>query len=164
MKERFTTWQPWLSTAARLSLAGVWFWAGWPKLIDGDGTIRSVRAFRILQDPLVVPFAYALPLVELILGVLLVAGLFTRVAATLTAGMMIMFLGGIVSAWAHGLSIDCGCFGNTGTFVNDPVPGYIRDIFRDSGYLLVALFLARWPRSFAAADRLLQSPPVTTQV
>jgi uncharacterized membrane protein YphA (DoxX/SURF4 family) len=161
MIQRFTAWQPWLSTAARLFLAGVFLWAGWPKLIDGDGTVRSVQAFRILGDAFVTPFAYALPMVELALAGLLLAGLFTRAAAVVTAAMMVMFLGGIVQAWARGLSINCGCFGNTGALVTDPVPGYITDILRDTGFLLVALFLARWPRSAVAADRFLQ-PPATT--
>jgi uncharacterized membrane protein YphA (DoxX/SURF4 family) len=154
--QRLTTWQPWLSTVARLFLAGVFIWAGWPKLLDGDGTIRSVRAFKLLPESLVVPFAFALPMVELVLAALLIAGLFTRIAALVTAAMMVMFLFGIVHAWVNGLSIDCGCFGNTGKTVTDPVPGYIQDTLRDGGFLLVALYLARWPRSVVAVDRLLQ--------
>jgi uncharacterized membrane protein YphA (DoxX/SURF4 family) len=86
-------------------------------------------------------------------------GLFTRAAAGVFAGMMIMFLGGIVSAWARGLSIDCGCFGNTGTFVADPVPGYIKDIVRDTAYLAVALAVVRWPRGVLDLDRLLGLAP-----
>lgn len=163
MTRRFTAWQPWLSTAARIFLAGVFLFAGWPKFVDGDGTIRSVRAFRLLPEALVVPFGYALPLVELALALILLAGLFTRVAALVTTGMMVMFLFGIAMAWGRGLSIECGCFGNTGTLVNDPVPGYIADILRDTGFLLVALFLARWPRSAVAADRFLQPTPTSAR-
>lgn len=154
-------WQPRLSTAARLFLAGVFFWSGWPKLLDPDGTVRSVRAFQILPEPLVQPFGYALPVVELAIAVLLVAGLFTRLAALAYAGMMVMFLIGIVAAWARGLSIDCGCFGSAGTLVADPVPGYIRDILRDTGLLLLALALARWPRGVLDADRLLGLSPAS---
>ncbi|HEY6794536.1 MAG TPA: MauE/DoxX family redox-associated membrane protein [Kineosporiaceae bacterium] len=163
MTHRFAVAQPWLSTAARLFLAGVFIWAGWPKLIDGDGTVLSVRAFRILPDPVVTPFAYALPMVELALAGLLIAGLLTRLAALVTAAMMVMFLGGIIQAWARGLSIECGCFGNTGALVTDPVPGYITDILRDIGFLLVALYLARWPRSAVAVDRFLQPSPTTAR-
>jgi uncharacterized membrane protein YphA (DoxX/SURF4 family) len=163
MIRRFPVWQPWLSTAARLFLAGVFIFAGWPKLIDSDGTIRSVRAFKLLPEALIVPFGYALPMVELTVAALLIAGLFTRVAALLTAGMMLMFLFGIVMAWARGLSIQCGCFGNAGALVSDPVPGYIEDILRDTGFLLVALFLARWPRTPVAADRFLQPSPTSAR-
>jgi uncharacterized membrane protein YphA (DoxX/SURF4 family) len=151
--------QPWLSIAGRLLLAGVFLWAGWPKLLDPDGTVRSVRAFQILPDALAPAFGYALPVVELAVAVLLLVGLFTRAAALVFAGMMVMFLGGIIAAWARGLSIDCGCFGNTGTFVTDPVPGYIKDIVRDTAYLVVALAVARWPRGVLDADRLLGLAP-----
>ena len=156
---RITAWQPWLSVAARLFLAGVFLWAGWPKLLDPDGTVRSVRAFQLLPEALVSPFGYALPVVELAIAALLVAGLFTRIAALLTAGMMVMFLFGIASAWARGLSINCGCFGNAGALVVDPVPGYIKDILRDSGFLIVAVGLARWPASRLSADRFLRLTP-----
>jgi len=161
---RFTAAQPWLSTAARLFLAGVFIWAGWPKLVHSDGTVLSVRAFKLVPEPLVVPFAYALPMVELAVALLLIAGLFTRVSAVITAVMMVVFIGGIASAWARGLKIECGCFGNTGSLVTDPVPGFIRDLLRDSGFLLVALFLARWPRSVAAVDRFLVLPPAPARV
>jgi len=156
---RITAWQPWLSVAARLFLAGVFLWAGWPKLLDPDGTVRSVRAFQLLPEALVSPFGYALPVVELAIAALLVAGLFTRIAALLTAGMMVMFLIGIASAWARGLSINCGCFGNAGALVVDPVPGYIKDILRDSGFLIVAVGLARWPASRLSADQFLRLTP-----
>jgi uncharacterized membrane protein YphA (DoxX/SURF4 family) len=158
---RFALWQPWLSTLARLSLAGVWFSAGWPKLMDTEGTVRSVRAFQLLPEVLVRPFAYGLPALELVLGVLLLVGLGTRLAAALTAGLMVMFLFGIAAAWARGLSIDCGCFGGGGA-VADPVPGYIRDILRDTGFLALAGFLLWRPFSrFSLDAHLGVTPPVS---
>jgi uncharacterized membrane protein YphA (DoxX/SURF4 family) len=163
MIRRLSLAQPWLSTAARIFLAGVFFWAGWPKLLDAEGTVRSVRAFRLLPEALVGPFGYALPVIELAVGLLLLAGLFTRIAALITAGLMVMFLFGIVMAWARGLSIECGCFGNAGTLVQDPVPGYIRDILRDIGFLLLALGLARWPRSMWSADDYLHLTPASAR-
>lgn len=150
--KRFEVWQPWLATLVRLALAAVWFWAGWPKLLDTEGTVRSVRAFQLLPEAAVRPFAYGLPALELVLGVLLVLGFGTRLAAALTGALMLMFLFGIAMAWARGLSIDCGCFGNTGAQVADPVPGYIRDILRDVGLLAMAAFLVRWPFSRLSLD------------
>jgi uncharacterized membrane protein YphA (DoxX/SURF4 family) len=152
----FRAAQPWLTVAARLFLAYVWFDAGWPKFTDSAGTVRSVRAFQILPEALVPAFGYTLPIVELALGVLLLLGLFTRLSAVATGLLMLVFIGGIVSAWTRGLSIDCGCFGNTGSYVPDPVPGYIRDLLRDTGFLACAAFIALWPRTPLAVDRFLR--------
>lgn len=159
MRERFSVFQPWTSTVARLFLVGVFALAGWPKLTDQEATVRSVRAFDLLPEALVRPFAFGLPLLELSLALLLLLGLGTRLASGLVGCLLIMFLFGIAMAWARGLSIDCGCFGNTGTEVPDPVPGYIKDLFRDTGFLIVAAFLVRWPRSRFSLDNLLQLYP-----
>jgi uncharacterized membrane protein YphA (DoxX/SURF4 family) len=159
MIRRFWVAQPWLTVAARLFLVYIWFDAGWPKLLDPPGTVRSVRAFQILPEALVPAFGYTLPVIELALGLLLLIGLFTRLAALATAVLMVVFLAGIASAWARGLAIDCGCFGNTGSLVADPVPGYIRDLLRDTGFLLVALFVAKWPRGPVDLERLLGLTP-----
>ena len=152
---RFRTGQPWLSTVSRLFLAGVWIWAGWPKITDLEGTVRSVRAFQLVPEAVIRPFAYGLPALELGLALLLLLGLGTRLAAVVTAGLMVMFMFGIAMAWARGLSIDCGCFGNTGATVADPVPGYIRDLFRDLLFLGAAVLLVRWPHSRLSLDAAL---------
>ena len=155
MKSRLTTAQPWLSTVARIFLAGVFLYAGWPKFTDSEGTVRSVRAFKLLPEAVVRPFAYGLPMLELVVALVLLLGLATRIAALVTAALMAMFMFGIVMAWARGLNIDCGCFGNTGAAAVDPVGGYIRDLLRDSGLLLLALLLARWPFSRLSLDGML---------
>ena len=48
------------------------------------------------------------------MGALLLAGLLTRGAAAVAGLLMLVFVAGIASAWARGLSIDCGCFGTGG--------------------------------------------------
>ncbi len=155
MPRRFTTLQPWLSTAARVFLAVVFFAAGWPKFTDRAGTVRSVRAFKLVPEAIVHPFAYALPTIELLLALALLLGLLTRFASVAIAGLLLMFMFGIVMAWSRGLSLDCGCFGHTGATVVDAVPGYIKDLFRDTGFLLAAVFLVRWPVSRFSLDGLL---------
>ncbi len=164
VKERLVAAQPWLSTLTRLFLGGVFLVSGWPKLSDTEGTVRSVRAFQLLPEAMVRPFAYALPVVELCVALILIVGIGTRIAGLITSALMVMFLFGIVMAWTRGLKIDCGCFGGSGGTVVDPVPGYVRDLLRDTGLLLLALGLARWPRSRFSADTVigLSYPPDPT--
>ncbi len=152
-----------LSLAARLVLAAVFAVSGWPKLVDPDGTLRSVRAFRLLPEALVPAFGYALPAVELALAALLLVGLVTRPAAAVTAALLLVFMVGIAAAWARGLSIDCGCFGSTGATVDDPVRGYVVDLLRDAALLGLAGWLVVRPSSPLSADRRLGLVPAPTR-
>jgi uncharacterized membrane protein YphA (DoxX/SURF4 family) len=144
--------RPWLSLAARLVLAAVFAAAGWPKLVDPDGTVRSVRAFRLVPDLLVPAFGYGLPMLELALAALLLVGLLTRPAAVVVGVLLIMFMVGIAAAWARGLSIECGCFGASGGPVVDPTRGYALDLLRDAGLLALALWLVLLPSSRFSLD------------
>jgi hypothetical protein len=56
--------------------------------------------------------------------------------------------------WARGLSIDCGCFGGGGTVAKGQTH-YLREIFRDTGFLVLAAWLMVYPRGKLALDRLL---------
>ena len=155
LKQRLTTAQPWLSALTRLGLAAMFAISGWSKISDLENTVRSVRAYQILPEAVVRPFAYGLPLIELCVAVILVLGIGTRLGALLTAALMVMFMVAVSSAWIRGLHIDCGCFGGAGGEVPDPVPGYITVLLRDAALLLVSLALARWPRAPFSLDGLL---------
>ncbi|MGY1713336.1 MauE/DoxX family redox-associated membrane protein [Geodermatophilus sp. SYSU D01106] len=138
--------QPWLSTAARLLLGGVLVVAGALKLPDPAEAVRAVRAYRLLPEGLVGPVAFGLPVVEVAVGLALLAGVFLRTAALAAAVLMAVFTAAVASAWARGLQIDCGCFGGGGEVAAGET-GYPAEVARDVALLLVAVALARWPRS-----------------
>ena len=99
---------------ARLVLGGVLLYAGLSKVLTPVASARAVQAYQIFPFEVAQYIGYALPLIEIIIGTLLVLGLFTRVNAALGALLMVVFIAGIASAWARGLAIDCGCFGGGG--------------------------------------------------
>ncbi|MCM3884470.1 MauE/DoxX family redox-associated membrane protein [Frankia sp. R82] len=146
------------STALRLVLGAVWLAAGLLKVNDPDGMLRSVRAFRILPESLVQPVAYAVPFLEIALGVLLVVGLAVRVGAVVSALMFAAYIAAIASAAARGLRIDCGCFSSGGDLGADAPTHYTSELVRDSLLLLVALALAWRPAGYLTVDRLLNRP------
>jgi protein-disulfide isomerase len=147
----------WAATAARLLLAGVWLWAGLAKVGDPAAAVRAVRAYRLLPGWLAQGVGYGLPFLELTLAALLLAGLATRVAAAVSAGLLLVFLAGMVSAAARGLQIECGCFGGGGDLAAGQSTAYTGEIARDAALLLVALALARWPRSRLALDNAVRA-------
>ena len=143
----------WPGTAARLVLGGVWVVAGALKLPDPAEAVRAVRAFRLLPEALVGPVAFGVPVVEIAIGLALLAGVGVRLAAGGAAVLLTVFIAALVSAWARGLTIDCGCFGGGGA-VEAGQTAYAWDLLRDTALLTVALALARWPYSrLALVDR-----------
>lgn len=143
--------QPWVSLVVRLVLAGVALWAGAAKIADLEGSVRAVLAYDLVSGALADVAGYGLPVVELVLGLLLLAGLLTRPVAVANGLLMLVFIGGVASAWARGLSIDCGCFGGGGAVDPDETQ-YLSVIVRDVALLAGSMFLARWPQSRYSAD------------
>jgi len=148
-----TSIRPWLGTAARLLVGAVLVVAGALKLPDPAAALRAVRAYRLLPEAVAGPVAFGLPVVEIAVGLALLAGVFVRTAAIAAALLMVVFLVAVGSAWARGLQIDCGCFGGGGQVAAGRT-AYPAEVARDVGLLLVALALARWPASrFALGSR-----------
>ena len=140
---------------ARLGLAAVWLISGYLKAVDPPGTIVAVRAYRLLPEPVVEMVAAVLPYLEIALGVLLLIGLATRLAAVLSAVVLMIFIAGVISAAARGLSIDCGCFGGGGEIAAGQT-AYTAEILRDLGFLLLAGFLIFRPDTPVSIDRLVR--------
>ena len=143
--------QPWVATGLRLLLGGVMLWSGLAKVGDLAASVRAVRAFELLPESLAQLVGYALPVVEIVVGLLLVVGLLTRYAAAVVALLMLAFIVGIVSAWARGLAIDCGCFGGGGAIEPDQTQ-YPLEIVRDLALFAAAAVLVRWPTSRFSLD------------
>jgi len=144
-----------VGVGCRLVLAGVWLYAGVSKITDLSGSVRAVKAYDLLPPALAEWVGAALPVVEIGLGLLLLAGLATRVAAAGSALLLAAFMVGIASAWARGLEIDCGCFGGGGELSADESPAYLVDLLRDAALLAASGFLLWRPRTPWSLDRWL---------
>jgi len=154
------TWVRYAGLAARAVLGGVFVLAGALKVTHPHEAGLAVQAYRLLPPVLARDVGYGLPVLEIALGVLLILGLFTRFAAILTGLLLIAFIIGVASVWARGLSIDCGCFGGGGeATAAGRAARYTREIARDVGLLVLAVFLAVRPRTALALDTWL-TPPV----
>ena len=142
----------WVSTVVRLVLGGILVTAGALKAIDPQSSVAAVRAYQLLPDALETLVGWALPFAEIALGLLLIAGIATRVIALVSAGLLVIFITGVISAAARGLSIDCGCFGGGGEVAAGQT-AYGAEIVRDVGFLMLALWLVWNPRSRFALGR-----------
>ncbi len=140
-------WKPIASLLARFGLAAVWLVSGWAKASDVHQSMEAVDAYRLLPDAMVRAVAIGLPALELVLGFLLILGLGVRWTAIASGVLLVVLIGGVASAWARGLQIDCGCFGGGGEDTSVTWVDYAEEILRDIGFLILAAWLMVWPRS-----------------
>ena len=142
----------WISTGARLVLGGVFVVAGALKAVDPQSSVAAVSAYQLLPASLATIVGWGLPFAEIALGLLLLAGIATRAVAAVAGMLLVIFIAGVVSAAARGLSIDCGCFGGGGQ-VDPGDTAYGIELVRDVGLLLLAAWLVWKPQSRFALDR-----------
>lgn len=143
-----------IGTLFRLVLAGVLLYAGGVKMFEPNGARDAINAYRVFPPSWAPALGYALPLAEIGLGLLLLAGIYVRLSAAVTAVLMVAFVAGIASVWIRGYSIDCGCFGGGG----DISPAgrasrYSQEIARDLLFAGMGVWLAKWPRTRWALER-----------
>lgn len=148
-----STIRPWVGTVIRLALGAIWLWAGTAKLADPRGFVQAVRAYDVTPEWLSKAIGYGMPVLEVCLAALLIAGVITRIAAVVSAALFTVFLVGIIQAAVRGLKLECGCFGGGGATEGSTT--YTLDIFRDVGLLLLAVFLIIWPMTRWSVDEFL---------
>ncbi|MBV7294856.1 DoxX family membrane protein [Corynebacterium sp. TAE3-ERU12] len=127
-----------ISALARFGLAGVWLWSGFVKLLNPLDTRQAIAAYELVPVDFLETLAVLLPAVELILGLMLLLGVFIRCAGVISALIIVAFLIGIGSAWARGLTIDCGCFGGGGQNPEADASTYVVEMLRDLVFLAMA--------------------------
>ena len=146
---------PWVSTVTRLGLAAVFLVAGALKVGDLAASGRAVAAYRLMPFETAKVVGAVQPFLEIALGLLLLAGVAVRLSAGIAAVLLVVFIAGIVSAWARGLQIDCGCFSRGGDLTAGQVPTYGWEILRDLGFLILAGILLTKPASRFSVDGVL---------
>lgn len=104
---------PWVG---RTILAAVFLWAGIAKAMHREDFFNAVAHYGLLSPNAAYRLVLALPWVEMALAVALVFPLRrVRLAGALASlGLLVVFTGGLVSLWAQGKHVNCGCFGGSG--------------------------------------------------
>jgi len=144
----------WFGLVARLVVGSVWVVAGAIKLPHPADSVRAVRAYDLLPEAIVPAVGHLLPVLEVVIGLCLLLGVMVRGTSVVSAVLFVAFIIGISSAWARGLSIDCGCFGGGGE-IPDAAAKYPGEIARDIGLLALSLWLVVKPASRLAVENVL---------
>ena len=145
-------WNPWFGLIARLILGGVLLIAGWLKAFEFDKAQMAVRAYEVLPISVANVVGVILPWLEIGMALLLILGVAIRPMGIATASLMLLFILAITQAGLRGLSIDCGCFGGGGA-VEPGQTKYLQEIARDFIFLLLAVYLYKYPVTKWALER-----------
>jgi uncharacterized membrane protein YphA (DoxX/SURF4 family) len=121
------------------------------KLANPEEFARTIANYQLLPVALVNLPAIVLPWLELVVGMLLIAGIRLRVAATVAALLLGIFTLALISALVRGLDIHCGCFSQTAA----ERIGWGR-VLEDVLLLAAALLLAWWAPQQWTLEQYLQ--------
>jgi uncharacterized membrane protein YphA (DoxX/SURF4 family) len=100
-----------ISALLRFALAAVFIYAGAVKILEAQRFALDVQHYELTPWIVSVIVAVYLPWLEVIAGVALIVRRQQLGALIALGGMTTVFLGALLSAWARGLDISCGCFG-----------------------------------------------------
>ncbi len=146
-----------ITLVARLILGAVLLAAGGLKAFVPSESANAVAAYKILPTQIAHIVGYALPWLEIAIGVLLIVGISMRMAAVVAGGIMVIFIAAIISIWTRGILIDCGCFGGGGVIDTSKAAAvhrsYAIEIARDFGLALLAGYLYFFPYGLFSIEK-----------
>src|SRR5688500_12877896 len=146
MRLRMKDWlsHPWLTVRVQIALGVIFVVAAWPKIADPPSFAHMVYNYRILPAGLINITALVMPWVELLTGLALIIGVWTRPARWIITLLLVVFMIAISINLFRGNAIDCACFDTSAA--NLTHEERIRDmwlvIVRDAGMLLMVAQMA----------------------
>jgi uncharacterized membrane protein YphA (DoxX/SURF4 family) len=119
----------------RIVLGAIFVYAAYIKLKDPWALFAmNIESYKVLPLWGVQLVARGLPWLEMVIGLLLIAGIFRQIATVITSLLLLLFFSLMVRAFVTGQEINCGCFG----------PGEAiswKTLLRDGSMLAGALFI-----------------------
>jgi uncharacterized membrane protein YphA (DoxX/SURF4 family) len=139
VKVREALTHPWLTVRVQIGLGAIFVVAALPKIADPPSFAHMIYNYRLLPGGLINISAIVMPWVELLCGLALILGVWTKAARTIIAAMLVTFIVAITINLLRDNAIDCGCFDTSAA--NKTHEERIRDmwvvILRDTGMLLM---------------------------
>ncbi len=136
-KEAFGS--PWLTVRVQIALGIFFVAAALPKLVDPPSFAHMIYNYRLVPGSFVNVMALVMPWLELLAGLALILGIWTRASAGLVGALLLVFVAAISVNLARGNAIDCGCFdvARANKTADERLADMRLDILRDLGMLLM---------------------------
>jgi uncharacterized membrane protein YphA (DoxX/SURF4 family) len=130
---------PWLTVRVQIALGVLFIAAALSKIVDPPGFAHMIYNYRLVPGAFVNLMALAMPWLELLAGVGLVLGIWTRTSAATIGTLLVVFVFAISVNLARGHAIDCGCFDMSaaGRSFDERLSDMRWVVIRDFGMLLM---------------------------
>jgi putative oxidoreductase len=138
---------PYLAFVLRLYIAGVFIYASMYKFNYMAQFAESIASYQIAPYWAINFVAVILPWVELVSGILLIAGFRARSATVVIGSLLIFFTLAIIVNLLRGAHISCGCFQATGDTISWWTVG------RDTIWLLMTIHVFLYDKAFHLENR-----------
>lgn len=122
---------------ARIVMGAVFLYASYDKILHPQAFAEAVYNYQILPDAAVNAAALALPFIEMLAGLCLIAGVWLPGSATLAALLMAVFTAALIFNQLRGLDVHCGCFSTQTT----RGPANLWTVIRDLFFLALSMYL-----------------------
>jgi putative oxidoreductase len=101
---------PYAAVIFRWAVGLIFVYASMDKLLHPPAFAVAVYNYKLLPGSFVNLVAITLPWLELVCGILLIIGLFSRAAALILSMLLILFFFALSLNLYRGIDISCGCF------------------------------------------------------
>ena len=130
---------PWLTVRVQIFLGLIFVVAALPKIADPPSFAHMIYNYRILPGGLLNFSALVMPWIEIIAGLALIAGVWTRPARWIITALLLTFIIAISINLLRNNAIDCGCFNvaDAGKTHEERIQDMWIVILRDTGMLLM---------------------------
>ncbi len=130
----------WLQAACRLALGGIFLYASLDKIAHPRPFAEIIANYAILPEWLVTLPALILPWLELLAGLLLIAGVWRRSAAALLSLLLLAFILALGVNAVRGIDVSCGCFSTSAEITENAWGLILRDLLILLPGLLIVFF------------------------
>jgi len=96
----------------KILLGCILIFSGIAKIVDPSKSVNLMIEFRIIPQGLIVSIISFLTVVEIFIGLLLVTGVYLRIAIISALVLFIGFFFISIYGAILGFNVDCGCFGS----------------------------------------------------
>lgn len=130
---------PLFLTVIRVGVGGIFLLFGFVKAIEPLSIFyESIAAYQMVPSVLIEPFGLIVLAVEIVAGIFLTVGLFTKWSNRVIIALLVMFIIAIGQAMIRGLYLpDCGCSGSMISLGESPAEVILRDLLMLVGLLWI---------------------------